>query len=168
MSAISPMRTPERRLLSFLGDGAPPERKPEGGAMTRGAVPAAFRTAGACAGQGSPSSHSVMLVTEQLVPSSRIVDVSVHAATKYLSGHSDVVMGAIICAEHAWSHVRRTHRHLGQCTSLANGWRLAIGKFRGQIPARTRGMLGSFATSGQYARVVRDKFIGYLAQKVGV
>ena len=43
------------------------------------------------------------------------VDVSVHAATKYLSGHSDVVMGAIICAEHAWSPVRRTHRHLGQC-----------------------------------------------------
>ena len=43
------------------------------------------------------------------------VDVSVHAATKYLSGHSDVVMGAIICAEHAWDPVRRTHRHLGQC-----------------------------------------------------
>jgi len=43
------------------------------------------------------------------------VDVSVHAATKYLSGHSDVVMGAIICAEHAWDNVRRTHRHLGQC-----------------------------------------------------
>ena len=43
------------------------------------------------------------------------VDVSVHAATKYLSGHSDVVMGAIICAEHTWSPVRRTHRHLGQC-----------------------------------------------------
>ena len=35
MSSISPMRTPERRLLSFLGDGEPPERKPEGGAMTR-------------------------------------------------------------------------------------------------------------------------------------
>jgi len=43
------------------------------------------------------------------------VDVSVHAATKYLSGHSDVVMGAVICAEHAWDEVRRTHRHLGQC-----------------------------------------------------
>jgi len=43
------------------------------------------------------------------------MDVSVHAATKYLSGHSDVVMGAIICAEHAWDNVRRTHRHLGQC-----------------------------------------------------
>jgi len=43
------------------------------------------------------------------------VDVSVHAATKYLSGHSDVVMGTIICAEHAWDNVRRTHRHLGQC-----------------------------------------------------
>ena len=42
------------------------------------------------------------------------VDVSVHAATKYLSGHSDVVMGAVICAEHAWEQVRRTHRHLGQ------------------------------------------------------
>jgi len=43
------------------------------------------------------------------------IDVSVHAATKYLSGHSDVVMGAVICAEHAWDEVRRTHRHLGQC-----------------------------------------------------
>ena len=33
MSSISPMRTPERRLLSFLGDGEPPESKPEGGAF---------------------------------------------------------------------------------------------------------------------------------------
>ena len=43
------------------------------------------------------------------------VDVSVHAATKYLSGHSDVLMGAIVCAEHTWDQVKRTHRHLGQC-----------------------------------------------------
>ena len=42
------------------------------------------------------------------------VDVSVHAVTKYLSGHSDVVMGAIICAEHAWPCP--THPPLpGQC-----------------------------------------------------
>ena len=43
------------------------------------------------------------------------VDVSVHAATKYLSGHSDVMMGAIVCNEASWEAVHRTHKLFGQC-----------------------------------------------------
>ena len=40
------------------------------------------------------------------------VDVSVHAATKYLSGHSDVLMGAIVCAEHTWDQVKLSLIHI--------------------------------------------------------
>src|SRR3954452_6164970 len=41
-------------------------------------------------------------------------DVSVHAATKYVSGHSDVMMGAITCNETAWPRVVEAHGGLGQ------------------------------------------------------
>ncbi len=43
------------------------------------------------------------------------VDVSVHAVTKYLSGHSDVMMGAIVASEAAWADIYRTHKLFGQC-----------------------------------------------------
>jgi len=36
------------------------------------------------------------------------VDVSIHAATKYIAGHSDVVMGMIVTNEPHWLTVRRT------------------------------------------------------------
>ncbi|HEY7658042.1 MAG TPA: cystathionine beta-lyase [Burkholderiales bacterium] len=35
------------------------------------------------------------------------VDVSIHAATKYIAGHSDVVMGMIVTTEQHWLTVRR-------------------------------------------------------------
>jgi cystathionine beta-lyase len=35
------------------------------------------------------------------------VDVSIHAATKYIAGHSDVVMGMIVTNERHWLTVRR-------------------------------------------------------------
>jgi cystathionine beta-lyase len=34
------------------------------------------------------------------------VDVSVHAATKYICGHSDMLMGTISCAQQAWTPLR--------------------------------------------------------------
>jgi len=45
------------------------------------------------------------------------IDVSIHAATKYLSGHSDIMMGIIISAEHVAADVRRNHRLFGQTSS---------------------------------------------------
>ena len=52
-----------------------------------------------------------------LKPFSLGIDVSVHAATKYLSGHSDIMMGVIVSAEHVAQAVHRTHRLFGQTTS---------------------------------------------------
>lgn len=44
-------------------------------------------------------------------------DVSVIAATKYLCGHSDVMMGVIVCNEKAWSMMGELPEALGQTTS---------------------------------------------------
>ncbi len=41
------------------------------------------------------------------------VDVSLHAATKYIAGHADVVMGIIVTSEQHWLTVRRTVAHYG-------------------------------------------------------
>jgi len=38
----------------------------------------------------------------------RGVDVSIHAATKYIAGHSDVMMGLIVTNEQYWQTVRKT------------------------------------------------------------
>lgn len=42
------------------------------------------------------------------------VDVSIQAATKYIVGHSDAMLGAITTTEAAWRPIRTTHRDLGQ------------------------------------------------------
>lgn len=41
------------------------------------------------------------------------VDVSVHAATKYIVGHSDVLMGVIMTTEEQYPKVRAFYKHLG-------------------------------------------------------
>ncbi len=43
------------------------------------------------------------------------VDVSVHAGTKYIVGHSDAMLGTITTTEAAWPQLRDTHDGLGQC-----------------------------------------------------
>jgi cystathionine beta-lyase len=45
------------------------------------------------------------------------IDVSIHAATKYIVGHSDVMMGAVLCTEALLPVLRRTHRELGLSVS---------------------------------------------------
>jgi cystathionine beta-lyase len=45
------------------------------------------------------------------------VDVSVHAATKYICGHSDVIMGTITSNSAAWPRLRETIHHYGLTTS---------------------------------------------------
>jgi cysteine-S-conjugate beta-lyase len=42
------------------------------------------------------------------------VDVSIQAATKYIVGHSDAMLGSITCTEAAWDKVKDAHRFLGQ------------------------------------------------------
>ncbi len=45
------------------------------------------------------------------------VDVSVHAATKYICGHSDILMGTITSNAAAWPRLRETLQHYGLTTS---------------------------------------------------
>lgn len=50
------------------------------------------------------------------------VDVSIHSATKYIAGHSDLVMGAIMCKEAHYKVLRRAHRNLGAAASGDNAY----------------------------------------------
>ncbi len=50
------------------------------------------------------------------------VDVSVHAATKYIGGHSDLIMGTVTCNERAWPRMRETVHHYGLTTSPDDCW----------------------------------------------
>ena len=48
------------------------------------------------------------------------VDVSVHSATKYISGHSDLVMGVLTCKKEHYPALLRTYRNLGPCPGPDN------------------------------------------------
>ena len=50
------------------------------------------------------------------------VDVSVHAATKYIGGHSDLIIGTVTCNERAWPRMRETVFHYGLTTSPDDCW----------------------------------------------
>jgi cystathionine beta-lyase len=50
------------------------------------------------------------------------VDVSVHAATKYIGGHSDLIIGTVTCNERAWPRMRETIMHYGLTTSPDDCW----------------------------------------------
>jgi cystathionine beta-lyase len=43
-------------------------------------------------------------------------DVSIQAATKYIGGHADAMLGALTANETVWPLVRRAHEELGLCT----------------------------------------------------
>jgi len=55
-------------------------------------------------------------------PLARGVDVSVHAATKYIAGHSDLIIGTVTCNERAWPRMRETIHHYGLTTSPDDCW----------------------------------------------
>jgi cystathionine beta-lyase len=59
----------------------------------------------------------------------RGVDVSIHAATKYISGHSDVMLGLIVANERCWLPVRRTVIDYGYSASPDDCY-LALRGFR--------------------------------------
>jgi len=48
-------------------------------------------------------------------PLSHGVDVSLHAATKYISGHSDLMLGIAVCTEAAFIPVKKTASGSGYC-----------------------------------------------------
>jgi len=48
------------------------------------------------------------------------IDVSIHSATKYMGGHSDLVMGTISCKEEHYLPLSRTFRNTGACPSADN------------------------------------------------
>ena len=45
------------------------------------------------------------------------IDVSIHAATKYIAGHSDALMGLIVTNESCWLTVRKAVADYGYCVS---------------------------------------------------
>ncbi|MGD9739439.1 MAG: cystathionine beta-lyase [Bauldia sp.] len=50
-------------------------------------------------------------------PLSLGADVVVHAATKYVSGHADVLMGYVTAHEGAWPRLKRHHGAMGVCAA---------------------------------------------------
>lgn len=53
-------------------------------------------------------------------PSDLGVDVTVHSATKYIAGHSDLVMGAIFCGADHYKALLNAYRNLGPSPSADN------------------------------------------------
>lgn len=50
------------------------------------------------------------------------VDISIHSATKYIAGHSDLVMGAVMCKKKHFATLNRMHRNLGAIPSGDNAY----------------------------------------------
>ena len=52
----------------------------------------------------------------------RGVDVSIHAGTKYIGGHSDVLLGLIVTRQQYWLPIRRAVADYGFCASPDDCW----------------------------------------------
>ena len=50
------------------------------------------------------------------------VDISIQAATKYIVGHSDVMMGVAVANEEHWPQLRENSYLMGQCTSADDAY----------------------------------------------
>ncbi len=46
------------------------------------------------------------------------IDISIHSATKYLCGHSDVMLGVASANERTWKRLQQNSYQLGQCASV--------------------------------------------------
>ena len=72
------------------------------------------------------------------------VDVSLHAATKYISGHSDVMVGVVVANEKCWLPVRRTITEYGysvspdDCYMALRGFRTIGVRMRHQMTSALR------------------------------
>jgi len=61
------------------------------------------------------------------------VDISIHAATKYVGGHSDVMLGTVTANARCWPALKETWGHLGECAGPDVVW-------LGQRGVRTMGV----------------------------
>jgi len=43
------------------------------------------------------------------------IDIAIHSCTKYVGGHSDLMMGLITCRKHYYPALRRAFRNMGVC-----------------------------------------------------
>ncbi len=64
------------------------------------------------------------------------VDISVHAATKYIVGHSDVMLGTATANDRAWNRLRSASIQMGHTVSPDDAW-LALRGLR-TLPVRLR------------------------------
>jgi len=55
------------------------------------------------------------------------VDISIHASTKYPSGHSDILFGTVSANEKCWPQLLETHGTLGLCTSADDTYQILRG-----------------------------------------
>lgn len=55
------------------------------------------------------------------------VDISIHALTKYPSGHSDVLMGSVSANESCWKRLLETHAALGLCVGSDEAYQVLRG-----------------------------------------
>lgn len=69
------------------------------------------------------------------------VDISIHSVTKYISGHADVMSGAILANEHAAERIARMRRLLGQCSNADEAY-LSLRGLR-SLDVRLRHQMGS-------------------------
>jgi cystathionine beta-lyase len=106
------------------------------------------------------------------------VDVSIHAATKYIVGHSDAMVGVVSTTREAWPKLKDTHVDLGQtagpddvylaqrglrtlATRLAQHWQsgLALAEWFSRQPAVERVLHPALPDDPGYAIWRRD-FLG--------
>jgi cystathionine beta-lyase len=80
------------------------------------------------------------------------VDVSIHAATKYIGGHSDLILGTLTANERAWPQLREAIHQYGVTTSPDDCW-LAL-----------RGLRSLGARLAQH-RATAERLIGWLRQQ---
>jgi cystathionine beta-lyase len=78
----------------------------------------------------------------------RGVDVSIHAATKYINGHSDVMIGVVVTNEPCWLPVRRAVSDFGFSVSPDDCY-LALRGFR-TIGARMKQQMASALTVARW------------------
>ncbi len=55
-------------------------------------------------------------------PHERGVDLAIEAGTKYLGGHSDILLGMISASPRCWKQLRETFIHFGCCPSPEDVW----------------------------------------------
>ncbi|MFN7570593.1 MAG: cystathionine beta-lyase [Betaproteobacteria bacterium] len=87
------------------------------------------------------------------------VDVSVHAATKYIGGHSDLLMGTVTSNERAWPRLRETIHHYGltaspdECYLALRGLR-SMGARLAQHRATAEALIAWFKQQPEVERVL--------------